>query len=485
MTGAAFSWPRALRPLTAFVGGRYVAAEGTPLPFTCPVDDGPRFEIDEGSAAAVDGAVQNAHATFQANRRAPSITRIELLNRMAAVLEGHVEELALLIACDVGKPIRLARGEVARGAQFARGCAAALSQLGSEVLPLDALPGGAGHFGFTRRVPFGVVAAITPFNAPINLLVQKLAPAIAGGNAVVAKPAPAGTRVTLRLAELLAEAGLPAGLFNVVVGDKAAALALVRHPLVRAVTFTGGVAGAEALLQAAGAKKFVSELGSNAANVVLADADIEMAARKIAAAAFEASGQQCISAQRVIVEQAAFAPFVERFVAASRSLRVGPAHDPATDVGPMVSAAAAERVRAMCDDAISRGARYALEPVARGALLSPAILVDVAPEARLWTEEVFGPVALVRPARDVDDALALANDSPFGLQGAVFTRSLDATFRFSEEFDVGALWVNEASRFRLDTYPFGGMKASGVGREGVRYAIEELTQLKFTGILTG
>jgi acyl-CoA reductase-like NAD-dependent aldehyde dehydrogenase len=224
------------------------------------------------------------------------------------------------------------------------------------------------------------------------------------------------------------------------------------------------------------------ELGSNAANVVLADADIDDAAKKIASAAFEASGQQCISAQRVLVDKSVLNLFLAKFVSAAKALKVGRADDSATDVGPMVSSASADRVIGMCQDAIARGAEYALEPKREGALVSPGILVLVPPVARLWCEEVFGPIAVVTPFDGIEEALQLANDSPFGLQGAVFTHDLRSAFRFSDDFDVGSLWINEASRFRLDLYPFGGMKNSGVGREGVRYAIEEFSQLKFTGI---
>jgi acyl-CoA reductase-like NAD-dependent aldehyde dehydrogenase len=305
-----------------------------------------------------------------------------------------------------------------------------------------------------------------------------VAPAIAAGNAMIAKPAPAGTRTALRLAQLFLEAGWPKDLFSIVTGDRETALALAAHRDVRAVSFTGGTTAGDALARAAGAKKFVAELGSNAANIVLADADIETAAKKIASAAFEASGQQCISAQRRPVLDS----FLQHFARAARALKVGKAEDPATDIGPMISKASASRVMAMCDDALAKGARFILEPRQDNATVSPGILTDVPTDARLWREEVFGPIVVVAAFEDIDEALRMANDSEFGLQGAVFTRDLAATLRFSDEFDVGALWVNEATRFRLDIYPFGGMKRSGVGREGVRYAIEEFSQIKFTGI---
>ncbi|WP_151445959.1 aldehyde dehydrogenase family protein [Lacisediminimonas profundi] len=468
--------------LTSWIADAHAAAGGNAFVFTEPQKNLPAFEIEESAESVIDAAVQSAQQAFLRHKRATLAERTVWLNLLAQVLEANAARFAEIICEDVGKPMRAAKFEAGRGAQFARACAAAVQQLSGEVVPVDAVAAGAGHFGFTRHVPYGVVAAITPFNAPVNLLVQKLAPALAAGNAVVAKPAPAGLRAALLLAEELVKAGLPQGLFNVVTGDKDAAVALVRHSLVRAVSFTGGTAGGEILMRHAGNKKFVSELGSNAANIVLADADLADAANKIAAAAFEASGQQCISAQRVIVEQPVIERFTALFVAAAAKLKVGPAHDPATDVGPMVSVQSAQRVMGMVVDALEKGASCALTPKQDEATVSPGILVNVPRHARLWTDEVFGPLALVMPAADIDDALALANDSPFGLQGAVFTSSLSAAFRFSEEFDVGSLWVNEASRFRLDMYPFGGMKQSGIGREGVKYAIEELTQLKFTGI---
>ncbi|MEL3890187.1 aldehyde dehydrogenase family protein [Ferrovibrio sp. MS7] len=447
-----------------------------------PQDGSLITRLPEQGEAGVTAAVVAAEACFAAHRKAPVHQRVAWLKAAAVALQAAAEEFAQIIREDVGKPIRVARGEVKRGVEFIEACAAFLPQLGGEVLALDATAMGAGNFGFTRHIPYGVVAGITPFNAPINLLVQKVAPAIAAGNAIVVKPAPAGTRTAQRLTEVFRAAGWPEGLFSVVSGDRITAAALVSHPGVRAVSFTGSTSGGEALARAAGAKKFVAELGSNAANIVLADADVADAAKKIAGAGFEASGQQCISAQRVLVARTVLPAFLEAFVAAAKALKVGRADDATSDLGPMVTEAAAKRVMALCEDAIARGARYALEPKRDGATVSPGILIDLPFQARLWCEEVFGPVAVVVPFDDIDEALKLANDSDFGLQGALFTRDLGAAFRFAEDFDVGAVWVNQASRFRLDMYPFGGVKQSGVGREGVRYAIEELCQIKFIGI---
>lgn len=468
--------------ISSFVNGASAAFGQEGQEFVRPSDGARIGTILEAGEPGVTAAVASAKAAATVHGRSALHRRTELLSLAAAALETSSEDVAQLICEDVGKPIRLARFETKRGADLIRGCAAVASQLGGETVPVDAVAGGTGCFGFVRRIPYGVVAAITPFNAPVNLLLQKVAPAVAAGNAVVVKPSPAGLRTALRLAELFSAAGWPAGLFNVLSGDRETAAALVAHPDIRAVSFTGGTQGGDALARLAGAKKFLAELGSNAANIVFADADMQAAATKIAAAGFEASGQQCISAQRVIVQSSALDAFLKIFVAAATALKVGLANDPATDIGPMVNVAAADRVMAMYRDACDRGAQVVLAPRREGTIVSPAILTAVPRDACLWREEVFGPMVVVSTFETADEALQLANDSEFGLQGAVFTGSLHTAFRFAREFDVGSLWINEASRFRLDMYPFGGVKNSGVGREGLRYAIEELSQLKFIGI---
>jgi acyl-CoA reductase-like NAD-dependent aldehyde dehydrogenase len=466
--------------LSSFVDGADMPHGGQRIVLARPSDGEADFALVEADSEVVRLAVESARKAYKANRKSTLHQRADWLRSAASALKDDDDRVAEIISEDVGKPIRIARVEVRRGIEFLEACASATFNMGGEVVPLDAAANGAGHFGFTTRVPYGVVGAITPFNAPVNLLIQKVAPAIAAGNSVVAKPAPSGTRTARVLAELFGQRGWPRGLFNIVTGDRVAASALASA--CDAVTFTGGTAAGEALAKIAGVKKFVAELGSNAANIVMADAEIGDAASKIAAAGFEASGQQCISAQRVLVEAPVFEQFLDAFVSAVSKLRVGDASDPITDIGPMVHRAAADHVMRMCSDAIQRGARFALEPAQNGCLVSPGVLLDVPSDAALWNDEVFGPVVLVRAFENIDEALRLANDSPFGLQGAVFTRSLDTAMRFSSDFEVGSLWINEASRYRLDLYPFGGMKQSGTGREGVRYAIEELSQVKFTGM---
>jgi acyl-CoA reductase-like NAD-dependent aldehyde dehydrogenase len=467
--------------LMPWIGGP-VQFEAGFSPLICPIDDSVASQMIESDAAVIDAAVKHAHAAFLKHEGSTTAKRVEWLTAAADAIDTIEAELVRSLIRFIGKPRRAAAFEAKRVGAFLRACAAQVPHLAGEVLPLDAAATGAGRFGFTTRIPYGVVAAVTPFNGPANLLIQKVAPALAMGNTVVVKPSPPGTEVALLLAEAMKAAGIPDGLFNVVPGGRETAKLLVAHPLVAAVTVTGSTAAGNELASAAGAKKFVGELGSNAANIVCADADLADAATRIAGAAFEASGQQCISAQRVIVERAAFDRFLELFVAAAKKLKVGDPDDGSVDVGPMVSSAAADRVEKMIEDAVAKGAKLVLKPERRGAILGPAIVADAPAEARLMREEAFGPVVVVQRVADVGAALELANASEFGLQGACFTSSLETAFKVSRKLKVGSLWINDASRFRLDSYPFGGVGASGFGREGVRYAMEELSQWKFTGI---
>src|SRR5580700_7890772 len=358
-----------------WIGGAAEVAPGaTFTPLVSPIDASVASHFVESDAAVVDAAVKHAHAAYLTNLDATTARRLEWLTAAADAMDKIEAELVRSLIRVIGKPRRAATFEAKRAGTFIRACAAQLPHLMGEVLPLDVTATGAGRFGFTVRIPYGVVAAITPFNGPVNLLIQKVAPAIAVGNAVVVKPSPPGTEVALLMAAAVKQAGIPDGLFNVVPGGRETAKLLVAHPLVAAVTVTGSPAAGNELARAAGAKKFVGELGSNAANIVCADADLADAATRIAGAAFEASGQQCISAQRVIVEAAVFERFLDLFVAAAKRLKVGDPEDPAIDVGPMVSSAAADRVEQMVADAVAKGARLVLKAERRGCILGPAIV---------------------------------------------------------------------------------------------------------------
>ena len=441
-------------------------------------------EVEQADVQDVDAAVAAAGEAFRAHRKTPGHQRASWLHAAADRLARSTDELVGMLIDVLGKPRKASEFEARRGPALLHLCAEEISRMGGEELRLDALPGGEGHWGLTRREPFGVVGAITPFNAPINLLLQKVAPALAMGNAIVVKPAPEGATIALRLAELWRDI-LPAGLYNVLPGDAGIAQAVAAHPDVRAVSLTGGTAAGEAVMRVAGIKPVHLELGSNAPNIVCSDADVAAAAVGIASAAFAASGQQCISAQRVIVERGAFDEFAERFVTAAAALRLGDPADGSVDLGPVVNGRARDRILEHIADAERRGAKVLLDgrpDDPASLLIGPTVVVDVPADARLMHEEVFGPVAVLVLADDVEHAVALANASDLGLQASCFTASLATAMTVAEELQAGSVWINEPTRFRLDTYPFGGYRRSGVGREGVRYAMEAFSQLKFIGL---
>jgi len=472
------------QPLYVFAnGGRIEGAPGQPvIQLVSPWSGQPAGSLHRVGKGGVETAVGSARRAYLTHRAAPAAERIAWLQAAATEIEKAAERIIESAILVVGKPRRAAGFEVQRSAQFVRACAAQLTSFGGETIPLDVAKPGAGLFGFTQRTPFGVVGAITPFNAPSNLLLQKVAPALATGNAVVVKPAPEGTPIAFILAECFAKAGLPAGLFNVVAGGAEEAQALAAHTDVAYVTITGGTAAGRALAAAAGAKPVVGELGGNSANIVCTDANLSDAVTRIVPSAFEASGQQCISAQRIIVEESVLDRFLTLFVERTKNLAVGDPSQEATDVGPVVNARAAQRIMDVIEEAERAGAKIVLAPRREGCVISPTVIQSSDPDLRIVKEEIFGPVVVVIPAKDVTDAIRIANASEFGLQASCFTGSLDTAFRMSRELEIGSVWINEGSRFRLDNYPFGGVGASGYGREGVRFAMEAFTQWKFTGI---
>jgi acyl-CoA reductase-like NAD-dependent aldehyde dehydrogenase len=446
-----------------------------------PYDGRAVAEVEQADATDVDRAVAVAEECWAAHRREPGHERASWLRAAADNLEASSDALVDALVALIGKPRKLSVFEVRRGVGLLRLCGEEISRMHGENLVLDGVHGGDGRWGLTRREPFGVVAAITPFNAPVNLLLQKVGPALAMGNAVVVKPAPEGAVIALQIAEAIADA-VPSGLLAVLPGGPDVALDLVARPQVRAVTLTGGVAAGEAVLAAAGIKPVSLELGSNAPNIVCADADVDRAAREIASAAFGASGQQCISAQRVIVQRPVLDAFVDLFVAAARELVVGDPADLTTDLGPLISDRARDRVRRHLEDAEVRGGKVVLDGRSDDLCFGPSVVREVPADALVLREEVFGPVAVVIPVDSVDEAIAAANDSELGLQASCFTSDVATAMRAAEELRAGSVWINEPTRFRLDTYPFGGYGKSGIGREGVRYAMEALSQLKFVGL---
>jgi acyl-CoA reductase-like NAD-dependent aldehyde dehydrogenase len=454
---------------------------------TNPYDDSLVGRVACASSEDVEQAVGSAVSASRGHMRSmPAHERAAILRRAAAGIRAGAEELVATVVAEGGKPIRDARREIGRAAGLFELAADHVTTLEGQVVPMDVVESGVNRFGYAIRVPVGVVAAITPSNSPVNLSTNKIAPALAAGNAVVLKPADQTPLSALRLAQILTEAGLPPGALNVVIGTvEEVAQPLVRDDRVRMVTVTGGVETGRAITREAGIKKLALELGSSAANIVCADADVPAAAKSLATSAFLSSGQACISAQRIYVHESVAEEFIQRLVSAAEAMVIGDPADPATEIGPMISTTQVDRLMGWIDEARGLGATVLTGGERVQRTIRPTVLTGVPKTAQLGCQEAFGPVATLTTFTTIDEAIELANASQYGLQAGVFTRDITTMFRMAREIDVGALWVNDSSRYRQDNYPFGGMKLSGLGREGVRYAIEDMTELKFVGVRLG
>lgn len=467
-----------------WIGGREVEGEGGWRVLRSPFDDSPIAEVAVAGAGDVRAAVDAAQAAFDGPmKKMTAYDRAAVLRRAGEGISRLRDDMVRTMALEAGKPIKDCRVEVTRGPEVFDLSADAAKMLTGEVIPMDASSRGAGRFGFSLRVPVGIVAAIGPFNAPLNLVSQKIAPALAAGNAVVLKPSSQTPLTALRLGRILQEAGLPDGALNIVVGPGGTVGdPLVTDPRVRMITFTGGTEVGRHLTEIAGVKKLALELGSTAPNIVCADADVALAAAALARAGFTAAGQACIAAQRLLVHRSVWDSFLASFIPAVEALRMGDPMDEATDVGPMIARSELDRILAWIDEARRGGARLLTGGYAEGSALKPTVVTDVRPEMKLSCEECFAPVVTLAPFETDEQALTLANDSIFGLQAGVFTRSLERMLLYAEGLEFGSLWINDVSRYRQDNYPFGGMKQSGIGREGLPYAALEMTELKFVGI---
>jgi acyl-CoA reductase-like NAD-dependent aldehyde dehydrogenase len=422
------------------------------------------------------------HRALDAAERAladplPAHKRAEILVRVAGALGRRHDEVARLISDEAGKPLKAARIEARRAMSTYTFAAVEARKLAGEVVPMDAAQSGEGKLAFTIRAPIGIVGAITPFNFPLNLVAHKLAPALAAGCPVVLKPAGQTPLSALLLAELEEEAGLPAGWLSVVVGPAAEiGDVLVSDDRVKALTFTGSAEVGWKLRERAPRKRVALELGNATPVLVDASADLEDVASRMATHAFSYAGQSCISVQRIYVERDAYEPFLERFVPKVEALKVGDPADEETDVGPVIDDAARERILAWIEEARTRGARVLTGGDLDGELIRPTVIADAARELKVSSEEVFGPVVTVNPYDTLDEAIALANGTRYGLQAGVFSRRLDTALRAARELEFGGVTINEAPTFRADQMPYGGVKESGNTREGPAYAVRELTE---------
>lgn len=461
-----------------YVAGEWRAGE-LEDPVTNPYSGEVVDTVPRASAADVEAALATAVDGAAAMRKLSGYERHALLERAAALTAGAAEEIARTISAEEGKPLAEARGEAARIPDLIRLAAAEGARLHGETVPVDAAPNAADKLGFTLRRPCGVVVAVTPFNYPALLVAHKLYPALAAGNAVILKPAVRTPLTALRLTQLLLEAGVPANAVQCITGSGAElGQALCSDERVRKISFTGSSAVGRRIAAVAGVKKLSLELGASCPVVVLADADLEQTAAATATGGYVNAGQVCISVQRVIVERRVYADFLDALVPRVEAIEVGDPFADGTELSALISEREAERVEATIGAAVGAGARLLTGGGRTGAVVEPAVVADVDPHDALSREELFGPAVAVTPAADVDEAIALANDGPYGLGAGIFTSNVTSALRFARDVDCGSIQINWTPLWRADLMPYGGLKASGIGKEGPRYAIEEMTELK-------
>ena len=451
---------------------------GDVITLTSPWDDADSVRVAQSSLADVDASLA---AAVECRRTLADTTRADraaVLAGLADLLTAHSDEFAELLVSEVGKTDSDARGEIDRTVSTLRFAAEAAKSLVGDILPLDAMPSARGKFGYTLLEPIGVVVGIPAANFPLLISAHKIAPAVGAGCPLVLKAPDRTPRVVVRFAELLVAAGWdPAGI-SVLTGGPEIGDALVRDPRPRLISFTGSSAVGKIIADRAGFKRTLLELGSNAATIVTDSADVEHAARRIAAGGFAAAGQSCISVQRVYVHRSRRDELEERLVGLVGSLRVGSASMRDADIGPLLTEAAAERVEAIVNDARASGAAVIIGGGRSGRFVEPTIVTDVTPEMRLHREEVFGPVVAIVTYDTFDEAIALANDSDYGLQAGIFTDSAAEAQRAARHLDVGGVHINEVSMWRADHMPYGGVKDSGFGKEGPAWAMREMTVAK-------
>lgn len=460
------------------VVGSHAVDGPPPLIVTDPYHGTAIGSVPQNGPGDVDAVMERARTGLRISRSLSRFSRHQILDRAAALLAERAEEAAGLIVREAGKTIRQARKEVRRARMTLSLSADAARSDAGEVIPFDAFEGSENRRGWYTREPLGIILAITPYNDALNLVAHKLGPAIAGGNAVVLKPSQLTPLTARFLVDLLIDAGLPDEIVTVVHGDRRLAQTLVAAREVRMVSFTGGFATGEAIARNAGLKKLAMELGGNAPVIVFADADIDAAVESCVSGAFWAAGQNCVGAQRVLVQREAYAAFRERFVAQTVALRAGDPADEATDVGPMITVAAAQSAERVVADAVSAGARVLVGHRREGSVYWPTVVEEVPFSCELWTDEVFAPVVVLSVFDTEEQAILQSNEIEFALHAATFTADITRALRVSGQLEAGGVMINDSSDYRVDSMPFGGAKYGSMGREGVRFAYEEMTQPK-------
>ncbi len=424
-------------------------------------------------------AIEMAEEGYQISRKLPVHERIRILNRAAVLIEERHEEFARTIATEGSKTIREARKEVTRCINTIQISAEEARRIVGETIPFDNMPGSENRVGYYYRFPIGIIVAITPFNDPLNLVAHKLGPAIAGGNSVVLKPATVTPLSALKLGEVLLEAGLPYKVLNIVTGyGSELSDALVTDERIRMITFTGGYEAGMEIVRKAGLKKIGMELGSNSPVIVCKDADIDQAVELTVSGAFWAVGQNCLGVQRVFIEKEIYEEFEQKFAERASRIKAGYQLDESSDIGPMITVEEAMRVEKWVNHAIEKGARLLTGGKRHGSIYEATVLADVPEGVEVDRQEVFGPVVNLYRVNDLDEAIHRANSVPYGLQAGIFTRDIHNAFKAIQELEVGGVMVNDSSDYRVDMMPFGGVKRSGLGREGIKFALQEMTEPK-------
>lgn len=409
----------------------------------------------------------------------PVHERIRVINAAADYIEEYKERYALIISKEGSKTIREAQKEAARCIQTLRISAEEARRINGETLSFDQMPGSENRVGYYYRFPIGIIAAITPFNDPLNLVAHKVGPAIASGNAIIVKPASVTPLSALLLAEAFLHAGLPSKVLSVITGHGSEiGDILVSHPDIRMISFTGGLTAGEDIVRKAGLKKISMELGSNSPVIVLEDADIEDAVESTVSGAFWAAGQNCLGVQRIYIQDRIMAEFQKAFISRTEQYKVGDKQSNQTDMGPLINEKEAIRVEKMVEEAIEKGALLLTGGQRNEAFYTPTVLTNVPKNCKIATEEIFGPVVILYPVADLDEAIEQSNSVDYGLQAGIFTKNIEKAHKAIAKLDVGGIMINDSSDYRIDAMPFGGVKKSGLGREGIKFALQEMTEPK-------
>ncbi|OIP33227.1 MAG: aldehyde dehydrogenase [Deltaproteobacteria bacterium CG2_30_66_27] len=472
----------AAKPYKLYIGGKWEGGKET----MSVVDKytGETFGVvPVASKEMVDRAIAAARAAFPGWSKTPAHKRFRILEKAANLLDKNKEEIAAIICREAGKAWKFSLGEVSRAVETFQFSAEEAKRIHGETVPMDASTAGEGRIGYWLRCPVGVVAAITPFNFPLNLVAHKVGPALAVGNTLVLKPASTTPLTAVRLAEILEEAGVPAGVFNVVVGSGGTVGEwLTVDPRVAKITFTGSPPVGEQIIRKAGLKKVTMELGNNSGTIIEPDADLGAAVPRCVVSSFANSGQVCISLQRLYVHKAIAKEFTKRFLAETKKLKVGNPLEKDCDVGPMIDEKEAIRAESWVKEAVAQGAKVLIGGKREGRVMQPTVLSNVRSEMRVMCQEAFAPLVSLYEYESFDDAVRMVEDSPYGLQAGIYTNDLRKALQAVDRINVGGVMINDTSIFRVDHMPYGGNKMSGLGREGVRFACEEMTSIKMVMI---